>query len=207
MQYTDNLVLKLPEDTDASLVRTAINYNWEILDEVVQALRLFRMTVVDIKAADTDGVHAAITGNGTIRNITTSITNPDESRNATITTTNNSSPSGNVVLTGLVRGTEETETFVIVAGSTVQGNKPYDTITNIQIPAGVSGSDTVSIGWGDKVGLTYEISAVTKVYKVVINAVDVTSTYVTSKVNATYGTIDFATIGAWQDMKIFYLGN
>ena len=122
MQYTDNLVLKLPEDTDASLVRTDINYNWEILDEVVQALRLFRMTVVDIKAADTDGVHAAITGNGTIRNITTSITNPDESRNATITTTNNSSPSGNVVLTGLVRGTEETETFVIVAGSTVQGN-------------------------------------------------------------------------------------
>lgn len=207
MQYTDNLILKLPEKGDLSLVRTDMNYNWAILDEVVKSLRILRMTIVDIKAADTSGIHAAITGNGAIQNITTGITNPDESRNATITTSNVASPSGNVSLTGLFRGNEYTETFTIVAGSTVQGNIPFDTITNIQIPAGVSGSDTVSIGWGDKVGLTNEISAVTKVYKVVINAVDVTSTYVTSKVNATYGTIDFTTIGAWQDMKVFYLGS
>ena len=207
MQYTDNLVLKLPEDTDESLVRTDISYNWEILDNVVQALRMFRMTVVDVRAANTDGIHAAIIGNGVTQNITTSITHPDESRNVTITISNNSSPSGNVVITGLVRGVSTNETIAIVAGSTVQGNQPYDIITNIQIPAGVSGSDTVSIGFGDKIGLTNEISAVNKVYKVVINAIDVTSTYVTSKVNATYSTIDFSTIGAYQDMKIFYLGN
>jgi hypothetical protein len=168
---------------------------------------MLRMTIQDIKAASATGIHANITGNGATQNITTAITNPDESRNATITISNNSSPSGNVVITGLVRGTSTTETLAIVAGSTVQGNKAFDTVTNIQIPAGVSGSDTVSVGWGDKVGLTNEISAVAKVYKVVINAADVTSTYVTSKVNATYGTIDFTTIGAYQDIKIFYFGS
>ena len=205
MQYTDNLVLKLPEDTDESLVRTDISYNWAILDEVVQALRIFRMTIVDIKAADTVGIHAAITGTGAIQNITTGITNPDESRNATIT--GSAGASGDVVLTGLIRGSEDTETISLDGTNTVQGNKSFDTITNIKVPAELISPKTISIGFGDKVGLTNEISAVSKVYKIVINAVDVTSTYVTSKVNATYSTIDFSTIGAWQDMKIFYLGS
>jgi hypothetical protein len=205
MQYTDNLVLKLPENTDESLVRTDINYNWAILDNVVQALRMFRMTVVDVKASSTTGIHANITGNGAIQNITTAITNPDEPRNTTIT--GSAGASGDMVLTGLVRGTEDTETIALNGTNTVQGNKPFDTVTNIKVPAELTSPKTVSIGWGDKIGLTNEISAVTKVYKVVINAIDVTSTYVTSKVNATYGTIDFTTIGAWQDMKIFYLGS
>jgi len=205
MQYTDNLVLKLPECTDETLVIDELNENWEILDEVIQALRIFRMTVVDIRAADTDGIHAAITGTGAIQNITTGITNPDESRNATIT--GSAGASGDIVLTGLVRGVEDTETITLDGTNTVQGNKPFATITNIKVPAELTSPKTVSIGWGDKIGLTNEISAVTKVYKVVINAVDVTSTYVTSKVNATYGTIDFSTIGAYQDMKIFYLGS
>jgi len=205
MNYTDNLVLKLPEDTDETVIRTDINHNWAILDEVIQALRIFRMTILDIKAADTDGIHANITGTGGIQNITTAITNPDDSRNATIT--GSAGASGDVVLTGLVRGEEDTETIALNGTDTVQGNKPFDTITNIKVPAELTAPKTVSIGWGDKIGLTNEISAVGKVYKVVIDAVDVTSTYVTAKVNATYSTIDFSTISVWQDMKIFYLGS
>lgn len=205
MQYTDNLVLKLPEATDETVVRTDINYNWEILDEVVQSLRILRMTIVDVKAADTSGIHANITGNGSIQNITTAITNPDEPRNATIT--GSAGASGDIVLTGLVRGVEDTETIALDGTNTVQGNKPFDTVTNIKVPAELASPKTVSIGWGDKIGLTNEISAVGKVYKVKINAIDVTSTYVTTKVNATYSTIDFSTISAYQDMTIFYLGS
>ncbi|HUV84338.1 MAG TPA: hypothetical protein VMV86_01435, partial [Methanosarcinales archaeon] len=37
-----------------------------------------RMTILDIKAADTDGIHAAIAGTGGVQEITTAITNPDE---------------------------------------------------------------------------------------------------------------------------------
>ena len=163
------------------------------------------MTIVDVKAADTDGIHANITGNGAVQNITTAITNPDEARNATIT--GSAGASGDIVLTGLVRGTSDTETIALDGTTTVKGNKAFETVTNIKVPASLTSPKTVSIGWGDKIGLTYEITAVAKVYKVVINAIDVTSTYVTTKVNATYSTIDFSTISAYQDMKIFYLGN
>jgi len=203
MQYTENLTLKLPEEGDTSLVRTDMNYNWAILDAIVISSMMHRMMIQDIKAASLTGIHAAITGNSATQDIATEISNPDEARNPTITTTNNAAPSGDVVISGLVRGVADTETLTIIPGSTVKGNKPFDTVTNIRIPAGVSGADTVSVGFGDKVGLVYEISAITKVYKVEINSVDVTSTYA-DKVNATYSTIDFSTISAYQDIKIFY---
>jgi len=163
------------------------------------------MTILDIKKADTESIHAAITGTGAIQNITTAITNPDESRNATIT--GSAGASGNIVLTGLVRGVEDTETIALDGINTVQGNKPFDTITNIKVPAELTAPETVSIGWGDKVGLTNTISAAGRVYKIKINAVDVTSTYVPAKVNATYSTIDFTTIGDWQDITILYFGS
>ncbi|MCJ7790540.1 MAG: hypothetical protein MUP69_10285 [Candidatus Atribacteria bacterium] len=207
MQYTDNLILKLPEATDTSKVRTDLNFNWAILDELVQAVRIFRMTIIDIKAADTDGIHAAINGTGATQEITVGITNPDEPRNGTITCSNIAGSSGVVTLTGLVRGVSDTEALTIILGVTVKGNKAFDTITKIDIPATLEVGDNLQVGFGDKVGLTHEISAVSKVYKVKINAVDVTSTYVTSKVNATYGTIDFSVISAYQDITIFYLGD
>jgi len=71
----------------------------------------------DLLIADEDGIHAAITGNGAIQNITTAITNPDYARNGSITTTNNDTPSGNVKLCGLVRGKYDEEEITIVAGS------------------------------------------------------------------------------------------
>jgi hypothetical protein len=207
MQYTENLILKLPEITDETKIRTDLNYNWAILDEVIQALRIFRMTIVDIKAADTDGIHAAIAGTGGAQEITTAITNPDESRNITITCSNLAGSSGIVTITGLVRGVSDTEGLTISLGATVKGNKAFDTVPKINIPSTLNVGDNLQVGFGDKVGLTHEISATSKVYKVVINAVDVTSTYVPSKVNATYGTIDFSDISAYQDIKVFYLGN
>lgn len=207
MQYTENLILKLPEKTDETKIRTDLNYNWAILDEVTQALRIFRMTIVDIKAADTDGIHAAIAGTGEAQEITTGITNPDESRNPTITCSNLAGSSGIVTITGLVRGVSDTEGLTLLLGATVKGNKAFDMVTKINLPATLNVGDNLQVGFGDKVGLTYEISATNKVYKIVINAIDVTSTYVPSKVNANYGTIDFSNINAYQDIKIFYLGN
>jgi len=205
-ENTTNLSLVKPQSGDNTVDWfDTMNDNMDLIDAAVLALRISRMIITDIQAADTDGIHTAITGNSAIQNITTAITNPDDSRNATIT--GSAGASGDIILTGLVRGTEDTETIALDGTNTVQGNKPFDTITNIKVPAELTSPKTVSVGWGDKVGLTNEISAVTKVYKVVINSIDVTSTYVTSKVNATYGTIDFSTIGAWQDIKIFYQGN
>ena len=204
-ENTTNLSLVKPQSEDNTVDWfDTMNDNMDLIDAAVLALRISRMIISDIQAADTDGIHGAITGNGAIQNITTAITNPDDSRNATIT--GSTGASGDVVLTGLVRGTSDTETIALDGTNTVQGNKPFDTITNIKVPAELTSPRTVSIGWGDKLGITKEISAVGNVYKIKINAADVTATYVTSKVNATYSTIDFSTIGAYQDITIFYKG-
>jgi len=206
MKYSTNLLLKEPEWTDATDILENLIYNWDILDAAVHVLNIkgiWKERFVDVAAASATAVHAAITGNSATQNITTSITNPDDARNVTITITNNAAPSGNVVITGLVRGESTTETLVIVAGTTVKGNKAFDTVTNIQIPAGVTAADTVSVGIGDKFGLLHEIDAIVQVYKITVNAVEVTTTYA-ALVNATYGTIDFSTVGVYQDMCVWY---
>jgi len=204
MQYTTNLLLKKPESEDGSGVITDLNYNWDILDAIVHALNIegiWKEFFTDVAAASATAIHAAITGNGAIQNITTAITNPGEGRNATIT--GSASAAGIVVLSGLVRGVADTESITIVGGSTVAGNKPFDTITNIKIPAELTNPNTVSVGFGDKFGLLHEIDAIGQVYKIAVNAVEVTGTYA-ALVNATYGTIDFSTVGVYQDMVVWY---
>jgi hypothetical protein len=158
---------------------------------------------VDVAAASATAIHAAIAGTGIVQNVTSGITNPAEGRNVTVTATNNATPSGNVVLTGLVRGVSTTETLAISPGSITLGNKPFDTITNIQLPAGLTAADTVSIGIGDKFGLLHEITVIGQVYKITVNAVEVTGTYA-ALVNVTYGTIDFSTVEVYQDMVVWY---
>jgi len=158
----------------------------------------------DLRAADTDYIHAAITGTGASQDITTAITNPDYPRVATITTTNNDTPSGNVTITGLVRGVSDTDVIAIVAGGTGTGVKPFDTITNINIPDGVSASDDVTIGIGDILGLPKEIYTTSDVYKKKVNNADATAE-LSGKVNATYGTVDCGTIVANEEITIWYL--
>ena len=204
MQYSTNLLLKEPECTDSTDILTDLIYNWDIIDAAMHALNIkgiWKEVFTDVAAAEAAAIHAAITGNGAEQNITTEITNPGESRNATIT--GSASAAGVVVLTGLVRGVVDTESFTIVGGSTVVGNKPFDTITNINISAALTNPNTISVGFGDKFGLLHEIDAIGQVYKMTINAVEVTGTYA-ALVNATYGTIDFSTVGVYQDMVVWY---
>ena len=204
MQYTTNLLLKKPEDSDGSGVITDLNYNWDILDAITHALNIkgiWKETFTDVAAAAVAAIHAAIAGTGAIQNITTAITNPGEARNATIT--GSAGATGIVVLTGLVRSESDTESITLDGTNTVAGNKPFDTITNIKVPAELTAGKTVSIGFGDKFGLQHIISVISNVYKISVNAVELTGTYA-ALVNATYSTIDFSTVGVYQDMVVWY---
>ena len=157
----------------------------------------------DLLAADADGIHTAITGNGAIQNITTAITHPDYARNASITVTNVATPSGNVTITGLVRGKSDTDVIAIIAGSTAYGVKAYDTVTKITLPATVSASDTVTVGFSDKIGLDNPIVVVGDVFKKKVNNEDKTSE-LSTKVNATYHTVDCSTTVVNEDMLLKY---
>jgi len=157
----------------------------------------------DLLPANTSGVHAAITGTGASNDVSTEITNPDYARNVSITTTDVDTPSGNVTITGIVRGTSTTDVIAIVAGGTAYGVKAFDTITNINIPDGVSASDTVTVGWSDKIGLLNPITSAADVYKKKVNNADATAE-LSGKVNTTYHTVDCATIENYEDMEIRY---
>ena len=157
----------------------------------------------DLLAADVDGIHAAITGNGAIQNVTTAITHPDYARNASITVTNNDTPEGDVKLVGMVMGKNDEESITIIPGSTAYGNKPFDTVSKIVLPTGVSVSDTVTVGFSDKIGLDNPIVVVGDVFKKKVNNEDKTSE-LSTKVNATYNTVDCATIVVNEDMMLKY---
>lgn len=166
--------------------------------------RIIAQHYQDMSAADIDGIHTAITGTGTLQEITTGITNPDYARNASITTTNVAAPSGNVIITGIVRGVSDTESITIIAGSIAYGNKAFDTVTKITLPAGVTAADTVTVGFSDKIGLSSQINFVSAVFKKKVNNADATSE-LTGKVSAVYGTVDCGPISANKDMELRYI--
>ena len=157
----------------------------------------------DLLAADTDGIHAAITGTGAEQDITAGITNPDYARNPSFTTTNNAAPSGTIKIKGLVRGKNDEEDITLVAGGIAYCNKAFDTVTNIIIPAGVTAADTVTIGFSDKIGLDNPIVVAADVFKKKINNEDKTSE-LSGKIDTTYHTVDCSTIIVNEDMLLKY---
>jgi len=166
--------------------------------------RIIAQHFQDMLAADVDGIHATIAGTGAILEVTTGIINPDYARNTSITTTNVAAPSGSVIITGIVRGVSDTENIAIIAGGIAYGNKAFDTVTKITLPAGVTAADTVTVGFSDKIGLSSQINSVTAVYKKKVNNADKTSE-LSGKISAVYHTVDCDPIAANQDMELRYM--
>ena len=103
--------------------------------------------------------HAAITLTASTQTVTTGITNPDFPRILTVKG-NASGNAGNVVLTGTNFNDEViTETIALNGSSEVLGTKAFKTLTSIALPAEThAGTDTVSIGVGNKFGFPAVIS-------------------------------------------------
>ena len=123
-----------------------------------------KWTAAQAATADTDGVHAAVTDNGAAQTITTGITNPPCARNITATAggTAGDIKAVQVLITGTNMLdeviTESLPVFTVDKAGTVVGNKAFKTVTSITIPAMDGTGATVSIGFGDKLGLPYLLS-------------------------------------------------
>ena len=157
----------------------------------------------DLKIAAVDGIHAAIAGTGAEQDITAGITNPDYARNPSFTTTNNAAPAGDIKIKGIVMGKNDEEDVTIVAGGIAYCNKAFDTVTNIIIPAGVTAADTVTVGFSDKIGLNNPIVVAGDVFKKKVGHTDETHE-LAGNVDATYHTVDCATIVVNEDMLLKY---
>lgn len=157
----------------------------------------------DVRAATDDYIHAAIAGTGAEQEITTGITNPDVARNASIKTTNKNSPSGNVKITGInARGENASENISIIAGGIAYGNVAWATISKITLPAGLSSSDSVTVGISDKLGLSLAIVNASNIIKKKVDDID-KSSEISGNVDLTYDTIDCATIILHDDITIW----
>lgn len=122
---------------------------------------LAHLVFSELAAADTDGVHAAITDTGEDQTVTTAITNPDYPR--VITATAGGTAGDIKAIQVVVMGTNYadeaiTETlpaFTVDTAGTVTGSLAFKTITSITIPAHDGTGATTAIGWGKAVGLPY----------------------------------------------------
>ena len=102
--------------------------------------------------------HAAITLTDAIQTITTAITNPDFPRILSVKG-NDANVAGDVVIVGTdINDDALTETIALNAATEVFGVKAFKTVTSIQVPVyDTAGTETVSIGMGDKFGFPIAI--------------------------------------------------
>ena len=122
-------------------------------------------------AASATAVHAAAACALTDQTITTSITNPPCARNITATTSGTSGDvkAVQVIIYGTdINGDYLTETltaFTVNTNETVTGAKAFASVTSYVVPAMDGTGCSVSIGFGDKLGLRNKLSRATLVYK------------------------------------------
>jgi hypothetical protein len=140
-------------------------------NETAVSIKQFHALETDAVAASTTGVHAAVTSTGSSQTVTTAITSPAVPRNITATAggTAGDIKAIQVVVAGTNYDDETiTETlpaFTVDTAGTVIGSKAFKTVTSITIPAHDGTGATTSIGWGDKLGLPWELTRNTVLYK------------------------------------------
>jgi hypothetical protein len=139
----------------------------------------FQISAADAVALSNTAVHAAITLT-TAKDVTTEITNPAVPRNI-IVKGNAAGIAGDVVITGTdYAGEVITETIALNEASAVNGAKAFKTVTKIHVPAKTNGSgDTVSVGFGDALGLPFKLAHNTVFKSFLNNALEGTAATVT----------------------------
>jgi len=128
----------------------------------------FHVAAADALVSDTDGVHAAINCSAdTTIVVTTEFTNPSIPRNITATVAAEAADVGNikavkVKITGTNANgdviTEELDAFTADTAGSVLGDKAFATVTKVEIPAMDGAGVSVTIGFGEKLGLPYKLS-------------------------------------------------
>lgn len=103
-------------------------------------------------------VHSIIAGTSSVVPVTTGITNPSQPRNVSASF-GAAWDGGNVVVTGTDQWDHDvTETIVAVQNTTVAGVKIFKTVTSVAHTAVGTQADGYSVGTGDKLGMTVDLT-------------------------------------------------
>lgn len=170
------------------------------------------IAAADAVAADTGGIHAAVTDNGSTQTITTGITDPAVPRNVTATAggTAGDIKAIQVTITGTDYAdqviTETLPAFTVNTTGTVQGNKAFKTITEISIPAHDGTGATTEIGWGEKLGLPDKLPTNTVLLASLGGTKEGTAPTVTASASAlASNTVDLNSALNGSEVAIYYL--
>lgn len=124
-----------------------------------------QFSAAEAVVADVDGIHAAINASAAaVVDVITAITNPTVAKNITATVggTAASIKAVKVTITGTNDNdeiiTEDLPAFTVDTAGTVTGSKAFKTITKISIPAMDGDGVTVTVGYGEKLGIPYKLA-------------------------------------------------
>ena len=157
----------------------------------------FQVSAADAIAASTTGVHAAIACSTSVTTVTTGFTNPGCPKNVSATA---GGTAGDIkAVQVVVAGTnfadevisETLPVFTVDTAGTVVGSKAFKTVTGVTIPAMDGAGATVSIGFGEKLGLPFKLAHNTVLAAYLNNTKEGTAPTVTTSTAAVDGnTID-----------------
>lgn len=118
-----------------------------------------QISAADAVAASTIAVLAATSLAAATQAVITNITNPAVPRNIKIVG-NAAGIAGNVVIKGTnYNGDAITETIALNGITAVEGSKAFKTIMEIDLPIEThAGTDTASVGFGEKLGVPYKLA-------------------------------------------------
>jgi len=144
-----------------------------------------KVSAANAVASSNTGILAEVTLTAEVQEVTAGITNPAVPRNI-IVKGNASGIVGDVVIIGTNYVSEEiTETIALNGSTAVEGTKAFKTVSYIDLPVETHvGTDTVSVGWGDKLGLPYKLAHNTVLSAYLDNTLETTAPTVTVSVTA-----------------------
>lgn len=115
-----------------------------------------KLTAAQAATLDADGLLAAEALPAAAANYTTFVHDMPYARN--VTAVCSSTQTGNMVITGTdIDGNVITETIALTSGTPVTSTKMFKTVTTIRLPI-KAGSETINVGWGDKIGIPFKLS-------------------------------------------------
>ena len=151
---------------NATLGRIKSDIKGVVLDRAF--LAHFVIAAVDAVAKDLVSVLAATAMTDEAQDITADISNHAVPRNLRVKG-NAAGIAGDVVIAGTNIADEAiSETFALDGDNAVEGSKAFKTIDQVTLPAEThAGTDTVSVGVGNKLGLPYKLehNTVLKAYR------------------------------------------
>lgn len=130
-------------------------------------------------AASNTGILAATALTTEAQVIAENITNPAIPRNISVVG-NVLGITGDVVIKGTNYNNESiTETLVLNGTTVVQGTKAFKTVTEIDLPIQSAEGNTVSVGFGEKLGLPYKLTNNTLLFAFLDNVKEATAPTIT----------------------------